>query len=309
MLGQRMPVKITNADRVVYPETGHTKGDVVAYYERAAPRILPHLERRPLTLRRYPKGTGQKGFFQKNVPANYPDTMQRVELPKHGGVTIHPCVDRAEHLVFLANQGVIELHVPTVRTPELDSPDRFIIDLDPPEGAVALVAKAALLLRDELAAFGLPTVPVATGSKGYHVVGATTPTLESHRLAEAAQKLGALVAHRHPEVFTNAFRVAKREGRVFVDWMRNRAPSTVVAPFSLRARPKAGIAMPFEWDELDEVKPDTFHLGNVDSRLEREDSLVILGKSPVDPAPFVDAVTKAFDEAGLDLEHFDRFRS
>lgn len=308
MLG-RMPVKITNADRVVFPAVGHTKGDVIAYYERAAPRILPHLERRPLTLRRYPKGIAQKGFFQKNVPDNYPATMQRVEIPKHGGVTIHPCVDRAEHLVFLANQGVIELHVPTVRTPELDRPDRFIIDLDPPEGAGALVAKAALLLRDELATFGMPTVPVATGSKGYHVVGATTPTLESHLLAEAAQKLGALVAQRHPDVFTNAFRVAKREGRVFVDWMRNRAPSTVVAPFSLRARANAGIATPFEWSEIESVKPDSVNLGNVDSRLDSEDSLQVLGKSPVDPAPFVAAITNAFDESGLTLEHFDRFRS
>jgi bifunctional non-homologous end joining protein LigD len=304
-----MPITITNAGRVVVPETGHTKGEVVAYYERAASRLLPHLERRPLTLRRYPRGVAQPGFFQKNVPDSYPQTMARVELPKHGGVTIHPCVDRPEHLVFLANQGVIELHVPTVRTPELDRPDRFIIDLDPPEGAATLVARAAVLLREELAGFGLPTVPVATGSKGYHVVGAITPTVESDVLAGVAQKLGALIAERHPDVFTNAFRVAKREGRVFVDWMRNRAPSTVVSPFSLRARPRAGIAMPFEWSEIGEVKPDTFHLGNVDSRLERDDSLVVLGKSPVDPQPFVDAVLRAFDESGLELEHFDRFRS
>jgi bifunctional non-homologous end joining protein LigD len=304
-----MAVTITNAGRVVYPATGHTKGDVVEYYRRAAPRLLPHLARRPLTLRRFPRGVGQPGFFQKNVPKSYPASMQRVEMPKHGGVTVFPCVSEEEHLVFLANQGVIELHVPSVRAPDLVHPDRFIIDLDPPENSVALARKAARILRQELASFGLESVPVATGSKGYHVVVAITPSLASGQLSRAAEELAALVVQRHPTELTTAFRIARREGKVFVDWMRNRVPGTVVAPFSLRARAKPSIALPFEWDELDEIRPDSFDLTTVDVRLEREDSLVRAARTPSDPAPFVAKVSEAFQASGLELGHFDRFRS
>ncbi len=304
-----MAVTITNADRIVYPATGHTKGNVVRYYERAAPRILPHLAGRPLTLRRYPRGVGQKGFFQKNVPASYPASMERIEIPKRGGVTVHPCVSEAEHLVFLANQGVIELHVPLVRTPDLSHPDRFIIDLDPPEGSVSLARRAAVILRDELRELGLPSTPVATGSKGYHVVVAIIPSVESAKLARAAEELSVLAAHRHPDALTTAFRVARREGCVFVDWLRNRVPATVVAPFSLRARTSPTIAMPFEWDELDAVLPDTFGLATSEERAEREDPLLRAAQTPVDPQPFVDRVAREFEVAGIELERFDRFRS
>lgn len=304
-----MTVTITNADRIVYPATGHTKGDVFAYYQNAAPRLLPHLEGRPLTLRRFPRGVGQKGFFQKNVPAHYPASIERIEIPKQGGVTEHPCVSQAEHLVFLANQGVIELHVPMLRAPDLVHPDRFVIDLDPPEGSVPLARRAALIMRDELGAFGLPSIPLATGSKGYHVVAAIAPSVDAATLARAAQQLAALVAHRHPDVLTTAFRIARRGGLVFVDWLRNRAPATVVAPFSLRARASPTIAMPFEWEEIDRVLPDTFGLTQVEERLEHEDPLLRAARTPTDPGPFVLAVDTEFQQSGLVLEQFDRFRS
>ncbi|MGZ3421552.1 MAG: non-homologous end-joining DNA ligase LigD, partial [Polyangiales bacterium] len=184
-------IEVSNADRVVFPEVDRTKGDVVAYYDRIAPRAFPHLIGRPLSLRRYPKGLSGPGFFQKNVPDHYPESIERYAIPrsreatkKHRGKgtqdrdeTVYPILREPGHLAYVANQGAIELHVPTARVPHLHHPDRLVIDLDPPPDALALVRRAALVMRDALAELGLPTVPIATGSKGYHVVAAIAPTV------------------------------------------------------------------------------------------------------------------------------------
>jgi bifunctional non-homologous end joining protein LigD len=166
-----------------------------------------------------------------------------------------------------------------------------------------------LLVRTELETFGMPTVPMATGSKGYHLVGAIDPTVDLETISMAMQQLAAIVVHRHPDTLTTVFRVAKRGRRVYLDWLRNAHAATVVAPYSLRARPNASIAVPIEWSELETTAPDAFHLGNIQQRLDHEDSLAVLAERPVDAAPFVAAVEATFDEAGLVLETFDRFRS
>ena len=308
-------VTISNADRVVFPAIGCTKGEVVAYYERIAARALPHLLNRPLSIKRFPKGLAGPGFFQKNVPAHYPKTFGHFEVPRQArkgekemGVTSYPVVTEGEHLPYLANQGAIELHVPTSRVDAIDHPDRVIIDLDPPVGAdVALVRKAALLTRDFVGGLGLATVPVATGSKGYHLVARIEPTLDAHALGTAMQGAGALLAHAYPDTLTIAFRTAARGKRVFIDWLRNRTMATAVAPFSLRARPNASIATPLDWSELDSVAPDGFTIADADRLLDRPDPLA--AQSPADAKPFAAAVTEALAAAGVVLEKFDRFRS
>ncbi|MBV9946098.1 MAG: hypothetical protein JOZ69_04535, partial [Myxococcales bacterium] len=149
-------IQVSNAGRVVFPEVGRTKGDVVAYHERIAARLLPHVAGRPLSIRRYPKGLAAPGFFQKNVPAHYPASIGRFPVQRSAAaskkhakrgaeksdVTVYPVVQDAEHLVYLANQGAIELHVPTSRATAGFRPDRIVVDLDPPEGAVAAVRRA-----------------------------------------------------------------------------------------------------------------------------------------------------------------------
>lgn len=319
-------VEVSNADRVVFPEVGRTKGEVVAYYERIAPRAMPHLAGRPLSIKRYPKGLAGAGFFQKNVPAHYPASIERFAVPrsraaskkhaaKGGGggkdqdVTVYPLLVEPEHLAYLANQGAIELHVPTAHAPDVFLPDRVVIDLDPPPGEVALVRRAAHLVRDALAELGLGTVPIATGSKGYHVVGAITPVVTADVMAATAHRLAALLAAKHPEELTIVFRVALRGRRVFVDWLRNNPGATVVAPYSLRARPRATVATPLSWSELDATAPDAFTMADVDRLLDRPDSLAELARSPTDAERFVAAVDEAFDASGLVLETFDRFRS
>ncbi|HEY1694101.1 MAG TPA: non-homologous end-joining DNA ligase [Polyangiaceae bacterium] len=320
-------IEVSHADRVVFPEIGRTKGDVVAYFERVAGRALPHLLRRPLSIRRYPKGLDGPGFFQKNVPAHYPASMERFAVPRsaqatkrHRGKaaapvreeTEYPVLTLAEHLPYLANQGAIELHVPTARLPDLLRPDRVVIDLDPPPDSLVLVRRAAIVVRDRMGELGLPTVPVATGSKGYHVVAPIAPpatTDDGLAIGTAVQKLAALLVAEQPDDLTVTFRVAQRGGRVFVDWLRNMPMATVVAPYSLRARPRATVAVPLAWSEIETIPPDGFTIADVARLLDRPDHLADLARTPAAPEPFVAAVDAAFERAGLVLEEFDRFRS
>jgi bifunctional non-homologous end joining protein LigD len=316
-------IEVSNPGRVVFPEVQKTKADVVAYYETVAARALVHAAERPLSIRRYPKGLAAPGFFQKNVPAHYPESIDRFAIPRSAAaskkhprksadepdVTTYPVIHAAEHIAYLANQGAIELHVPTARAADLVHPDRLVIDLDPPPGAVALVRRAAHIARAALAERGLETVPVATGSKGYHVVAAIRPTVPVDALAVAVQKLAALLVTRHPDELTTVFRVANRGERVFFDWLRNFPNATVVVPYALRARPRATVAAPLGWDELDTTAPDAYGIDDVERLLDRPDALAELAASPVEAGPFVRAVDEEFERSGLVLETFDRFRS
>jgi bifunctional non-homologous end joining protein LigD len=315
-------IEVSNADRIVFPEVGRTKGDVVAYYARIAARALPHLRDRPLSMRRYPKGLAGPGFFQKNVPAHYPASIQRLQIArsreatkKHRGsgkdqdVTLYPLLSEPEHVPYCANQGAIELHVPTARAGDSGRPDRLVVDLDPPAGAFDRVRRAAYLIRDALVEFGLPSVPVATGSKGFHVVAALEPALDAHVLALASQQFATLLAHRHPNDLTIAYRISLRGERVFVDWLRNNPMATVVAPYSLRAKPRANVATPLSWGELEHKNPDSFTIADLDALLDRPDSLAELAERPSDPLPFAQRVEREFERSGLALEAFDRFRS
>jgi bifunctional non-homologous end joining protein LigD len=312
-------VLVSHAERIVFPQVGRTKGDVVAYYERIAPRLLPHVVGRPLSIKRYPKGLAGAGFFQKNVPPHYPASITRHPIAKNAprrkgsppedDVTVYPLVHEAEHLAFLANQGAIELHVPTARAADEGPPDRIILDLDPPAGALDEVRRAAFLVRDGLAELGLPSVPVATGSKGYHVIAPILPTADAETIETTVQQLATILAAAHPDELTYVFRIVNRRGRVFLDWLRNRRNATVIAPYSLRARPRASVATPLAWGELATTAPDAFTIDDLDRLLDRPDSLAALAAAPADPAPFVAAVARRFAESGLVLERFDRFRS
>src|SRR5256885_5224045 len=308
---------VSNADRLIFPEIGRTKGDVVAYYERIAPRAFPHVAGRPVSIRRYPKGLAGAGFFQKNVPPHYPESIERFPVPrsraaskkhpsgKDQGVTVYPVLREPGHLSYLANQGAIEIHVPTSLAADLFHPDRIVIDLDPPPGSFARVRRAASIVRDALAAHGLTSVPVATGSKGYHVVAPIVPSVESDTIAATVQKFAALLVSRHGDDLTIVFRVALRGERVFVDWLRNTPIATVVSPYSLRARAHAPVATPLEWAEIETTDPDAFTIADVDRLLDRADPLVELASAPADAARFVAEIDAAFEASGLVFETFD----
>lgn len=300
-------VKVSNADRVVFPDDGVTKGEVVAYYESVAGHMLPFLAGRALTVERYPRGIGAKGFMQKNAPEHFTDEIDRHEVPKEdGGTTIYPVVRDAGAIAAFANLGVITFHAPPSTVADEWHPDWVIWDLDPPSGAFGLVRKAATHLREVLQSFGVETLLMTSGSNGYHLRAHLDPVADAETVAKAARGIAAVAAAAHPDEMTLAFRKADRGDRVFVDWLRNAPYSTSVVPWSLRARPGAPVAVPLAWDELEAIDPNGVGMGEVGDRLRRDPWE---GATSLDLTPFAGEVEIALEEAGIELEQFDRFRS
>ncbi len=300
-------IEVSSADRVVYPDDGFTKGDVVAHYARVADALLPHAAGRPLTLVRHPRGIGQRGFFQKAVKDHYPESLvERIPMPKRGGTTEHASISSADGLCYLANQNAIEFHAILRKQPDLATPDRLVLDLDPPEGDPAQVQRAARASKALLDELGALSTPVASGGKGYHVYVALDGTASGRDVYQVAHILAEALAVRHPELLTIEILKKNRGGRVLVDWMRNTFGATVVLPFSLRARPGAPVAVPLSWDELDEVAPSAVTMATVESRLDT-DPLLHLARSPVDAAALVARCAELRDDMGLELIEYDRF--
>ncbi|HEX6300941.1 MAG TPA: ATP-dependent DNA ligase [Acidimicrobiia bacterium] len=301
-------MKVTNADRVVYPEDGITKGEVVAYYQSVADRMLPFVVGRALTVERFPKGTGAKGFMQKNAPDHFgAELIDRHEVPKEdGGTTVYPVVNEPEAIAAFANLGVITFHVPPSTVDDEWHPDWAIWDLDPPSGDFASVRAAAVVMREVLDRFGISPVLMASGSNGYHLRARIVPDVEADTVARITRGTSALAVAAHPEKLTLAFRKAERGSRVFVDWLRNAPYSTSVVPWSLRARTGAPVAVPISWDELDDVDPNGIRFANVTQRFDLDPWQDIVTH---DFGPVANQVGETLDTAGIELEPFDRFRS
>lgn len=300
-------VTVTHGDRVVYPADGWTKADVVAHYGRVADAMLPHLTERPLTLVRHRSNIDDKGFFQKNTPEYFPAFIGRIPVAKSDGVSQHASVDSREGLEYLANQGAIELHIALAVAPALDHPDRLVIDLDPPTDDPAQVRAAARQVRALLDELGVPSVPVASGGKGYHVYVPLAPTADAHATGRAALILANALAHRCPDAMTIETLKKNRKGRVYVDWLRNLWSATVVAPYSLRARARAPVAVPIAWDELDEVAPGQYTIATIESRLTGRDALLELAAHPYDARTLCEQAEGLREALALELVRYDRF--
>lgn len=301
-------VQVSNADRVVFPDEGVTKGDVVAYYETVADRLLPFLTDRALTVERYPKGTAEKGFMQKNAPDHFGENLiDRHEVPKEdGGTTVYPVVRDVEAIAEFANLGVITFHVPPTTVSDEDHPDWAIWDLDPPSGAFDIVRAAARRMREVLESFGISTVLMTSGSNGYHLRARLDPVADTETVSDVARGTAALAVAAHPDNLTLAFRKAERGDRVFVDWLRNSPYSTSVVPWSLRARSGAPVAVPIFWNELDAIDPNGVRLADIEGRFDQDPWASV---KVHDLAALAPGVQEALDDAGIDLEPFDRFRS
>lgn len=244
-------VKITSSDRVYFPDAGITKGELVAYYERIAERMLPYLYDRPLTLHRFPEGIAGEGFFQQNASDYFPDWIARISVDKEdGGQVMHVMCNDAATLVYLANQATITFHAWLSRADRLHYPDRLVLDLDPSNGDVAGLRRAARQAGDLLRELGLTPFVMATGSSGFHVVAPLERAAPFDAVRDFARDLADLLAHRHPEQLTTEQRKAKRGDRIFLDTLRNAYAHTAVAPYSVRAKPGAPIAAPLDWDEV-----------------------------------------------------------
>jgi bifunctional non-homologous end joining protein LigD len=249
--GRRL--KVTNLDKVLYPATGFTKGQVVDYYVRIAPAMLPHLHDRPVTMVRLPDGVTGERFFEKRCPGHRPSWLDTVPLDADSDVAACS-LDSVPALVWTANLAALELHTPQARASEPWQPTAIVFDLDPGPGSdLADCARVALELHDLLGQLGLRAVAKTSGSKGLHLSVGIRPSVDADTTKGFALALGKVLESRDPKRVTVTMAKEQRGGRVFVDWSQNDRHKTTVCAYSLRATDTPGVSTPVSWDELAEL--------------------------------------------------------
>ena len=241
---------ISHPEKVMFPDSGITKGELAEYYTLVAPLMVPHLAGRPVTLERFHKGIGEKGFFQKNVSKGAPEWLERVAVPKSDGIVNYAVVRDARGLLWLANQNCITPHVWVSRVPDLFHPDLCVFDLDPLEEDAAVLRSATLLLRDMLAEVGCASWVKTSGSKGFHVVVPLDGTADSEQVARFAHAVGRAFVQRDPAHLTQEFYKSDRGGRILVDTGRNEFGATYAATYAVRPKPNAPVSAPCTWEEI-----------------------------------------------------------
>lgn len=251
-------LEISNLGKVLFPETGTTKSEVIDYYARVAPVMLPYLRRRPLTRIRYPDGVTAGAFFEKNAPAGTPRWVHTETLPVPGSSTGRETIDfivadDLPTLVWLANLAALELHTPQWQVgPDGPAPpDLLVVDLDPgPPAGLADCARVALRLRDRLSADGLAAWPKTSGKKGMQLYCPLAAEQDADTVSGYVRRVATELAHDDPQRVTAQMARRQRPGKVFIDWSQNAAAKTTVAPYSLRAQPTPTVAAPLWWDEV-----------------------------------------------------------
>ncbi|SEJ97758.1 ATP-dependent DNA ligase LigD phosphoesterase module /ATP-dependent DNA ligase LigD polymerase module [Sphingobium sp. AP50] len=265
-------VKISNRERVIFPEGKHTKGQLADYYEAVAEIMLPWSGSRPISLVRCPQGRDKKCFFQKHDAGSFGDEVKHVAIrEKDGHDEPYLFVDTPAGLLTCVQMGTIEFHGWGARIEDVEKADRLVFDLDPDEGLEFKdVVSAALHLQDVLGQMGLATFPMVTGGKGVHVIAPLTPTAEWPVVKDFAHRFAMALAQADPDRFTAALAKAKRTGRIFIDYLRNQRGATAVMPYSARSRPFAPIAVPLSWEELRDLdSPAHWHIGDAAEMVKR----------------------------------------
>jgi bifunctional non-homologous end joining protein LigD len=265
-------LKLSNLDKVLYPRTGTTKGELLNYYARVAPAMLPLLKDRPVTRVRWPHGVERDRFFEKNAPAGTPGWVRTAEVPttgsrgesRHGDRLVFPIIDDLATLTWAANLAALELHVHQWTVDKNGRPrgaDRLVIDLDPGEGAgLHECCQVALLVREKLTERRLDARPVTSGSKGLHLYAHLPRRQDSEKTSETAKAIAEELQAEHPRQVTATMTKAKRSGKVFLDWSQNAGSKTTVSPYSLRGVERPMVATPVTWDEVAEGAEDPLGL-------------------------------------------------
>ncbi len=275
-------LKISSLDKVLYPRTGTTKGEVLNYYAQIAPTMLPHLKDRAVTRIRWPHGVQDMSFFEKNAPAGTPSWVRTATVPTTGsrsgkgdGTLRFPIVDDLATLTWMVNLAALELHVhqwTVARNGRPRNCDRLVIDLDPGEPAgLHECCAVALLVRDKLAERKLSAKPVLSGSKGLHLYADLPKRLPSDESTALAKEVAEELQGEHGSLVTATMTKAKRSGKVFLDWSQNAGSKTTISPYSLRGKERPYVAAPVSWAEVEEGSEDELGLEQLrfDQVLER----------------------------------------
>jgi bifunctional non-homologous end joining protein LigD len=263
-------VKLTNPDRELYPEISFTKLQLATYYAQVAKWMLPHVVNRPLSLVRCPDGQAGQCFFQKHAAVGTPAALGRIEIQEKKGPGECLYVRNINGLVALAQISALEIHLCGSLRDKVDRPDRMIFDLDPdPQVTWPRVVEAAIRVRDLLAGRNLQSFVKTTGGKGLHVVVPLSPRRRDWDEIKAFSKqIAEDLAAQEPNAYTTNMLKAARNGKIFIDYLRNDAGATAIAPYSTRSKPNATVAMPVEWKDLPAIRSDHFHVGNAVAHVE-----------------------------------------
>jgi bifunctional non-homologous end joining protein LigD len=265
-------LKLSNLDKVLYPRTGTTKGEVLNYYAQVSPAMLPLLADRCATRVRWPNGVEKQSFFEKNIPNGTPSWVRTAEVPttgsrapsRNGEVLVFPIVDDLATLTWLANLAALELHVhqwTVTKAGKQQLANRLVIDLDPGEGAgLHECCRVALLVRDKLAERHLETEAVTSGSKGLHLYAGLTRRLDPDDSTALAKEVAEELATEHSKLVTATMTKARRSGKVFLDWSQNAGSKTTLSPYSLRGRELPTVATPVSWAEVEDGAEDPLGL-------------------------------------------------
>jgi bifunctional non-homologous end joining protein LigD len=269
-------LKLSNLDKVLWPETGFTKGQLIDYYARVAEVMVPHLTGRPMTLRRWPNGVAAGSFFEKNCPSHRPPWVQSVRMGDVG----YCLLDEAAAVVWTANLAAIELHPSLATAEDLESPTAVVFDLDPgPPADILTCARVALLVRDVLGGLGLQLWPKTSGSKGLQLYLPLNSGASYEQSKPFAHALAQLLERDHPDLIVSVMDKSRRKGKILIDWSQNTASKTTVAVYSVRALPRPSVSTPVTWDELqsalehDDADALRFHPDQVLERLTQHGDL------------------------------------
>ncbi|MEX2670572.1 MAG: non-homologous end-joining DNA ligase [Phycisphaeraceae bacterium] len=249
------PLRLTNLEKVLYPATGFTKADLIDYYIRVAPAMLPHLRGRPITFKRYPNGVEQPFFFEKNCASHRPSWVRTAKVTYNDGSTIEHCLieDRAT-LAWAANLGAIELHTSLAYADRIGQPTMIVFDLDPGEGVgLRECGRVALVLRDLLEGLKLRTVVKASGGKGLHVYLPLNTQVGYEQTRPFAHAMAKMVQQAMGDAVITKMSRAERAGRVFIDWSQNTLHKTTVCVYAMRAVREPAVSRPLDWAEVQEL--------------------------------------------------------
>ncbi|MGB3369531.1 MAG: ATP-dependent DNA ligase [Rhodococcus sp. (in: high G+C Gram-positive bacteria)] len=278
-------VSVTNLDKVLFPETGTTKSQIIEYYTAIAPAMLPHMAGRAVTRKRWPNGVDQSSFFEKNLATSAPEWLDRRDMQHSDRVVTYPLFSTAADLAWLGQQAAIEAHVPQWRfdgnTP--GPATRMVFDLDPGDDVdLGRCAEVACEIRDMIAEIGFTAFPVTSGSKGIHLYVPLEKPLTPSGASTVAKQVATLLEERSPDRVTATMAKAKRTGRVFVDWSQNNGKKTTVAPYSMRGRSTPTVAAPRSWDELESSGLEQLRFEEVLQRFHDDGDLLAELDPPLD---------------------------